>query len=136
MIKISNKIKSIILIVCFGLSCYGFLLKLPAPFRKIDSELHALFFFVAAAFLNILFRIKKTYNHFFIFGMLFLFGAFIEFAQDYSNKIWHEKIHGNFDPQDLKYNLFGLLVFSLFWFTYYLWVQIYKPKPKSIDNQF
>ncbi|MBK7527626.1 MAG: hypothetical protein IPI59_08775 [Sphingobacteriales bacterium] len=68
--------------------------------------------------------------------MLFLFGAFIEFAQDYSNKIWHEKIHGNFDPQDLKYNLFGLLVFSLFWFTYYLWVQIYKPKPKSIDNQF
>ena len=61
MIKISNKIKSIILIVCFGLSCYGFLIKLPAPFRKIDSELHALFFFVAAAFLNILFKDKAVW---------------------------------------------------------------------------
>jgi len=116
---IPDKIKYIVVAVCFGLSCYCFLIKLPIPFRKIDTELHALFFFIAAAFLNGLFNVKKLNNHLLIFGMLFLFSALIEFVQDYSNTLMHKRIHGNFDPEDLKYNLLGLFSFSLIWFAYY-----------------
>ena len=54
-----------------------------------------------------------------IFGMLFLFSTLIEFAQEYSNTFVHKRIHGNFDPIDLKFNLLGLCFFSLLWFTYY-----------------
>ena len=138
MIKISDRIKYFTVAICIGLSCYGFLIKLPLPFRKIDTELHALFFFIAAAFLNVLFKTKKLNNHLLIFGMLFLFGSLIEFAQDYSNKLLHKKIHGNFDPNDLRFNLIGLTAFSIFWFIYYLITLIWKKNAtRSIlaDNQ-
>lgn len=126
MIKIPNKAKFTIVAICFGLACFGFLIKLPLPLRKIDTELHALFFFMAAAFLNILYRINKLNGHLLIFGMLFLFGALIEFAQEYSNKLVHKKIHGNFDPQDVKYNLLGLTLFSVSWFFLHVFFKIYK----------
>ena len=91
------------------------MIKLPVPFRGIDTELHALFFFVAASFFNILFQVKKLETHLLIFGMLFLFGTLIEFAQEYSNRLLGRVIHGRFDPIDLKFNLLGLTAFSLLW---------------------
>lgn len=126
--KISNKIKYSILALCFGLSCFGFLIKLPAPFRRIDSEMHYLFFFLAAAFINILFQVKKVNTHLMIYGMLFLFSALIEFSQEYSNKFLNRRIHGNFDPDDLKFNLLGLTTFSAIWLTYFLITLITKRK--------
>ncbi|MBS1763998.1 MAG: hypothetical protein JSS90_03400 [Bacteroidetes bacterium] len=126
----SDKIKYSIVAICFAISCCGFLIKLPVPFRDIDTELHALFFFMAAAFLNILFKVKKLNNHLMIFGMLLLFGTLIEFAQDYSNKLLHKTIHGKFDPNDLKYNLIGMTIFSIFWFAYY-----YKTRSQEIIEQ-
>lgn len=110
------KIKYLIVVVCFIISCYCFLIRLPIPFRHVDKELHAIFFFLAAVFLNILFKVKKLNSHLLIFGMLFLFGALIEFTQEYSNNLFHKKIHGNFDQQDLKFDLLGLLSFSIIWF--------------------
>lgn len=131
MIKISNKDKFAIVAVCFAIACYCFLIKLPVPLRKIDTELHALFFFLAAAFLNVLFQVRKLNNHLLIFGMLFLFGALIEFAQEYSNSFFPRRIHGNFDPEDLKHNLLGLFSFSLLWFAFIIVSRIVKTPRKE-----
>lgn len=120
-----------ILIIVFIIATYCFLIKLPVPFRKIDTQLHALFFFTTAAFINILFLVKDIKNHLLIFGMLFLFSALIEFAQEYSNTLVHKRIHGNFDPIDLKFNLLGLCFFSLLWLTYFTTSKIIKYFNKS-----
>jgi hypothetical protein len=106
------------------LSIVGFMIKLPSSFRHIDKELHALFYFSAAAFLNILFTNKNIINHFLIFLLLFLFGVIIEYAQEYSNALFHIKIHGRFDLEDVQANLKGLILFSLIWifFTSILFV--------------
>lgn len=136
--KITNNLKFLIVAICFVISCYGFLIKLPIPFRKIDTELHALFFFIAAAFLNVLFKVKKLNNHFLIFGMLFLFSTLIEFAQEFTNKLTHNKIHGDFDPNDLKYNLIGLTLYSVFWLMYYYTTLIRKKNgidPQAVNNK-
>ena len=61
-----------------------------------------------------------------IFGMLFLCSALIEFSQEYSNTLVNKRIHGRFNPVDLKYNLIGLTCFSVLWFTYYIIMQINK----------
>lgn len=127
-------VKITILIIVFIISIYCFMIKLPVPFRKVDTELHALFFFIASAFINILFLVKDIKTHFLIFGMLFLFGTLIEFAQDYSNSLFPKRIHGNFDPIDLKFNLLGLCFFSLLWFTYYTLNRIMKIFNKNESN--
>ncbi len=49
------QLKITVSIFLFVAAVIGFLIKLPVPIRKIDLELHALFFFAAAAFLNLLF---------------------------------------------------------------------------------
>jgi hypothetical protein len=125
--KLSTNAKILILLISLGISCYGFMIKLPVPFRKIDTEMHALYFFLAAAFLNILFQTKKISTHFLIFGMLFLFSALIEFAQEYSNAFFPKRIHGNFDPVDLKFNLIGITLFSGIWLIYFLYNKMVKP---------
>jgi hypothetical protein len=124
-----------ILIIVFVIAIYCFLIKLPVPFRKIDTQLHALFFFTAAAFVNILFLVKDIKNHLLIFGMLFLFSALIEFAQEYSNTLFHKRIHGNFDPIDLKFNLLGLCFFSLLWLTYFTINKITKYFNENENNK-
>ena len=48
--------------------------------------MHSLFYFLAAAFLNIFFAKKIIFRHVVIFIFLILFGIAIEFAQEYSNK--------------------------------------------------
>jgi hypothetical protein len=103
---------------CFAIAVIGFMVKLPTGFRHIDKELHAVFYFLAAFFLNFLFSGTKIVRHVIIFITLYLFGMAIEFGQAYSNRFFRSHIHGRFDPEDLQWNLKGLIFFSLLWLLY------------------
>lgn len=107
--------KIVLTVLCFACAFIGFMVKLPSGLHHMDKELHATFYFLAAAFLNILFAGTKIVRHAIIFGALYLFGIGIEFAQDYSNRFYRKRIHGRFDPEDVHWNLKGLLAFSLVW---------------------
>lgn len=113
--KLTNSTKIILVILCLFVSVAGFLIKLPSGFSHIDKELHSLFYFLAAAFLNVLFVQKSITRHAIVFAVLYFFGVAIEYAQDYSNKFFHKRIHGRFDPEDVQANLKGLLFFSAVW---------------------
>lgn len=113
-IPTSNKIG--ILTLFLGVNCLGLMVKLPPLFRNIDKEMHFLFFFFSAAFVNVLFGNGKVVPHVVIFIALLFFGYFIEHAQEFSNRFFAKRIHGNFDPGDLKYNVMGLTLFSVLWF--------------------
>lgn len=116
--NLSITAKLFIAAFCFGIAIVGFMLKLPAMFRGMDKEMHAAFYFVAAAFLNILFAKRNLIIHAIIFVLLYLFGYAIELAQEYSNKFFHRRIHGRFDPEDVASNLQGLIYFSAIWIVY------------------
>lgn len=116
--KLSTRTKTGLVIVFLLLSVMGFMVKLPSAFRHYDKVLHALFYFLAAGLLNILFTKRKLLLHLLVFVVLFLFGTAIEYAQEYSNKLLHKKIHGRFDPEDIQWNLKGLIAFSLLWLLY------------------
>ncbi len=107
--------KALLVVICFAIAVYGFMIKLPSEFRHIDKELHALFYFLAAALLNILFAGTKILRHVIIFITLYLFGMAIEYSQEYSNKFFRKRIHGRFDPEDIQWNLKGLVAFSMLW---------------------
>ncbi|HPG09955.1 MAG TPA: hypothetical protein PLU37_00385 [Chitinophagaceae bacterium] len=117
-LNLSISAKIFLTIIFFAASVFGFMLKLPSAFRGHDKELHALFYFLAAAFLNILFSNNKLVWHILIFAGLYLFSVSIEHAQEYSNRFFHKRIHGRYDPEDVKYNLKGLITFSAIWFSY------------------
>ncbi len=91
------------LILC---SLVGFMVKLPRPFRNIGFELHAAFYFFASIFLLFLFPKK----HILVLVGLICFGIMIELFQDASNIILEKRIHGDFDPKDLIYNILGILL--------------------------
>ena len=57
--------------------------------------------------------------------ILYLFGITIEFAQEYSNSLFHSRIHGRYDPEDVKYNLKGLIAFSVIWICYIIGTSVY-----------
>ena len=105
----------LIAFVCFAIAIVGFMLKLPSPLRHMDKELHAAFYFLAAAFLNVLFGGLKFVRHVIIFAGLYLFGMLIEYSQAYSNRFFRKRIHGRFDPEDIQWNLKGLIAFSVIW---------------------
>lgn len=107
--------KIFLAVACFALAIIGFMVKLPMVFRHFDKELHAAFYFLAAALLNVLFAGTKFVRHAMIFLALYLFGMAIEYAQQYSNSFFHNRIHGRFDPEDVQWNLAGLVAFSLVW---------------------
>ncbi len=113
--KITNNTKIVIVVLCFIAAVIGFLMKLPSAFRHIDKELHFSFYFLAAAFLNMLFNIRNLAKHILVSGLLYLFGIGIEFAQEKYNKVFHVHFHGRFDPEDVKANLKGLIAFSIVW---------------------
>jgi hypothetical protein len=115
-----NAVRVVLVIGWLIVSVLGFMIKLPRTFRHYDKELHAAFYFLAAGFLNILFTNGKFTRHILIFALLYLFSVSIEWAQEYSNKLLRKRIHGRFDPEDLKYNLRGLIAFSLLWIPYRL----------------
>ena len=127
--------KIIIVFVCFAIAIAGFMLKLPSPFRRIDKELHATFYFLAAALLNVLFAQTKFVRHAVIFVSLYLFGMAIEFAQAYSNRFFRKRIHGRFDPEDVEWNLKGLIAFSVLWLFITIVILIYSRTGRSKAQQ-
>ena len=100
--------KIIILIICFICAIIGFLIKIPRPLQGHDKLLHSGFYFLAAAFLHLLFRKGIVV----ILISLALFGVLIEYLQQLANKITHTHIHGRFDVEDIYANLKGLLLYS------------------------
>jgi hypothetical protein len=95
------------------LSVIGFMVRLPGVFRYYDKELHFLFYFIAAGILNMLFAEWKLSRHISIFAGLFIFGIGIELAQHFSNRLFHSRIHGHFDKEDMFFNFMGQSLFSL-----------------------
>jgi hypothetical protein len=94
---------------------FGFMIKLPSIFRHHDRELHFLFYLLNAIFFNLILGKEKLTNLIIIFFSLLFFGIGIEVLQELSNHISTKKIHGNFDPVDVFYNVMGLIVATLFW---------------------
>ncbi len=123
--KLNNWTKILLAAICFALAIIGFMIKLPSTFRHVDKELHTIFYFAAAAFLNFLFTNRKLVRHILIFIFLFGFGAAIEYAQEYSNKLFHKKIHGRYDIEDIQSNLKGLIFFSILWVIYNAFLFVY-----------
>lgn len=113
-----KKVDIVIVLILVAVSFIGFMLKLPAMFRHHDRELHFLFYLLISIFLNLIYAQKKIINHFIIFLVLLIFGVGIEISQELSNHIFHKRIHGNFDPVDLIYNMAGLIFASFFWLLY------------------
>ena len=126
--------KVLVVFICFAFAVYGFMIKLPSGFRHIDKELHALFYFLAAALLNILFASTKIVRHAIIFITLYLFGAAIEYMQEYSNRFFRRRIHGRFDPEDIQWNLKGLIAFSMLWLLFTLVILVYKKATLKQDE--
>lgn len=116
--KLTGWQKAFLVVFCFGIAIIGFMVKLPSVFRGMDKELHAVFYFLAAAFLNILFAKNNILWHIVIFIVLLLMGIVIEHAQEYSNTWLRKRIHGRYDPEDVKWNMIGLAAFSILWLTY------------------
>ena len=132
-IRITFWQKILLALVAFAVAIIGFMVRLPSAFSHADKEMHMLFYFLAAAFLNILFAKRNLLVHAFIFGFLYAFGVGIEYAQQYSNTYLHKKIHGNFDPEDIHANLQGLIAFSALWLFYaaamFLWNTMKRKDP-------
>ena len=104
-----------LIVTLLMLSFFGFMLKLPSVFRYHDRELHFLFYLLTAIFFNLIFGKEKLTYLVTIFFSLLIFGIGIEVLQELSNHISTKKIHGNFDPVDVFYNVLGLIVATLFW---------------------
>jgi len=132
-IRITFWQKILLALVAFAVAIIGFMVRLPSAFSHVDKEMHTLFYFLTAAFLNILFAKRNLLVHAFIFGFLYVFGIGIEYAQQYSNTFLHKKIHGNFDPEDIHANLQGLIAFSALWLFYaavmFLWNTMKRKDP-------
>ena len=109
--SMNNKhLKSLTLFLFLIASITGFLVKLPKVFHHYDKVLHASFYLLSFLFVAVLYP-----RRWWIIGIsLALFGWIIEYAQHYSNKIFiragMKRIHGNFDPEDIRFNLIGLAV--------------------------
>ena len=118
--------KVFVALVCIAIAIIGFMIKLPSGFRHIDKELHAVFYFLAAALLNVLFAGTRLMRHVIIFFTLYLFGMAIEYGQAYSNRFFRTPIHGRYDPEDLQWNLRGLIAFSILWLLYTIIIMTYQ----------
>jgi hypothetical protein len=131
--KLSTSQKIFLTIVCFAVAIVGFMVKLPSVFRHYDKELHTLFYFLAAGFLNVLFADNKLIRHILIFAILSLMSVSIEYAQEYSNTLLRKKIHGRYDPEDIIANTKGLVAFSVLWLIYFAGRLIYRNSVKKAE---
>jgi hypothetical protein len=104
----NTALKIVIVFLCLIFSLIGFLIKIPVPLRGHDKLMHAAFYFLAAVFLNLLFKKSQVL----IFIILAAFGALIEYLQQLANKITHSHIHGRFDKEDVYANMKGLIVYA------------------------
>ncbi|RYY54819.1 MAG: hypothetical protein EOO09_12880 [Chitinophagaceae bacterium] len=116
--KLSLTSRIVLTVLCFGAAIIGFMMKLPVVFRAHDTELHTLFYFLAAGFLNVLFVKRRLIGHVLVFVLLYAMGAGIEYAQEYSNSLVGQRIHGRYDPEDIEANVKGLVYFSVLWVGY------------------
>jgi hypothetical protein len=114
----NKKVNLLLAFLFLAFSIIGFMVKLPSAFRHYDKELHSLFYFIAAAFLNVLFAKRSFARHLLIFAFLYLLGMSIEYAQEYSNQFFRKRIHGRYDKEDVLSNLKGLIAFSVVWIVY------------------
>ena len=130
-LKISTAQKIIITVLVLACTVTGFMLKLPGMFRHYDKQMHAGFYFMAAAFFTLLFAGKNLWIHLFILGVLAAFGVAIEYAQEFSNHLVRHPFHGRFDPEDVKYNIMGLLAFSGIWILYLLGAWMFRTQQVS-----
>ena len=126
-LKLTTAQKIVITILVMAISVAGFMIRLPGVFRHHDREMHAAYYFIAAAFFTLLFAGKNFWIHLLIIAMLAAFGMAIEYAQEYSNQLVHRRIHGRFDPEDVKYNIMGLIAFSSIWILYLLGALMFRP---------
>ena len=133
-LRFSSTQRILLAIFCFAIAIVGFMVKLPSVFRHIDKELHASFYFLAAAFLNVLFAKAKLWRHVLILVVLYLFGIAIEYSQAYSNQLLHARIHGRYDPEDVQWNLKGLLAFSAIWLCWWAAKHFYKQLGKPSEQ--
>ena len=100
------------------------MIKLPHSFHNYDKELHALFYFYASFGCNLFWaKNRGTYYILGVFGLI-VFGVGIEMAQEASNHFFRKKIHGNFDLQDIQYNLLGIGLYSTLFFANSLYQKI------------
>jgi len=125
-IKLTTAQKIVITILVMAISIAGFMIRLPGVFRNHDREMHEAYYFIAAAFFTLLFAGKNFWIHLLIIAILAAFGMAIEYAQEYSNQLVHRRIHGSFDPEDVKYNVMGLLAFSSIWVLYLLGALVFR----------
>jgi N-acetylglutamate synthase-like GNAT family acetyltransferase len=135
-LKITNTHKIFITLLLLAVAVCGFMIRLPEMFRHHDRQLHAAFYFVAAAFFTLLLAKRNIWAHLLIVASLAIFGIVIEHAQEYSNSFLHKQIHGRYDPEDVKYNLMGLAAFSAVWLPYLLAAFVLKPGNKSRGSSF
>jgi hypothetical protein len=131
---LSPAAKFLLVFVCMAAAIYGFMIKLPSGFRHIDKELHSLFYFLAASFFNLLFVKRSFIKHGVVFVLLYLFGAGIELAQEYSNRFFRNRIHGRYDPEDVQANLTGLIAFSAVWCVVVVLLLLFKKEKKENMN--
>ena len=114
-----NLLERICLLMFLGAcSCVGFMMTLPKVFRYYNNELHAVFYLGATVVTSFLFPKRCG-----ILSVgLFTFGLFIEKAQEYSKRIrlpyLGRVVHGNFDPEDVQYNLIGIILGLLVFHSY------------------
>ena len=133
--KLNNWAKVVLVITCLAFSVVGFMIRLPSGFSHIDKELHTAFYFAAAAFLSLLFANRNIIRYTVIFISLYCFGVAIEYAQEYSNKLFHKRIHGRYDVEDIQANLKGLVAFSICWIVYNAILLAYgKLKFKKVES--
>jgi hypothetical protein len=86
-----------------------FMIKLPSFLHHYDKACHFLFYFVVYLILVFTLKIKTFYQFIITIILLILFSVFIEYAQEFSNSLFRKRIHGKFDIQDIKYNIYGLV---------------------------
>lgn len=133
-LKLTTTQKAIITILVLACSVAGFMIRLPGVFHNHDREMHAAYYFTASAFFTLLYAGKNFWKHLFVVAALAAFGVCIEYAQEYSNQLVHRRIHGRFDPEDVKYNIMGLLAFSCIWILYLLCSRLFRSSTKYQDT--
>jgi hypothetical protein len=133
-LKLTTTQKIFITILVMGCSLVGFMIRLPGVFRNHDRQMHAAFYFIAAAFFTLLYAGRNFWIHIVVLVLLATFGIGIEYAQEYSNHLLHKRIHGRFDPEDVKYNIMGLLAFSAVWVLYLLGAWLFKTQKVNTGN--
>jgi hypothetical protein len=95
----------------------GFMIKLPKSLHRFDKELHLAFYFFSMLFIWWTWS-KWSFKKNILSGIaLSGFGFFIEAFQQYSNRFFKKRIHGDFDWEDILANTSGILLFLFCWLS-------------------